>query len=195
MSPIASWSQMLPNSFPDDLYIFRVSHETHSCFPSLLLFWCFGLLRQNVGSHVVPTHLWGERMEMHTSYLTLIWQIRMAWVNLWPRIFRLCHLPELLRCRWWQKWGEMNFPPDVYGCVCSASDDDSGICRAGVHHPANVPQGFLALRGTGWGSESFVPLDKYLMPFLVLFLRDESHTNQRRCSGVNALLQKLRYLF
>lgn len=41
----------------------------------------------------------------------------------------------------------MNFPPDVYGCVCSASDDDSGICRAGVHHPANVPQGFLAVRG------------------------------------------------
>lgn len=82
--------------------------------------------------------------------------------ELWPRVFHLCHLPELFRCRWWQKWGEMNFPPEVYGCVCSASDGNGGICRAGVHHPANAPQAL-------WGRMRFRELCAFRQIFNDIF--------------------------
>lgn len=134
---------------------------------------------------VVPTHLWGEWMETHTSHLTLIWQLRMAWVNcgLESSTFAIC-----LNCS--DAGDDKNEVRWIFPQRCMVVFAQPLMAMVGFAGQVCIIQLMLPrLCEAGWGSESFVPLDKYLMTFLVLFLRDECHTKQRRWSGVNTALE------
>lgn len=108
MSPIASQSQMLLNSFPDDLYIFRdCLHlmRLETAFPAHLSLGALVYLKRMSTSVVVPACDEWSATDTFSSHL-LVWALKMAWVSCGPEVSLPALHEECFRCRWWQKWGE-----------------------------------------------------------------------------------------
>lgn len=74
---------------------------------SSLVSWCFSLFGQDVDSSGCASLSvwWGEQALFH---LTLIWALKMSWVNYGPEVSLPALHEKCFRCRWWQKWGEMS---------------------------------------------------------------------------------------
>lgn len=112
MSPIASQSQMLRNSFPDDLFIFRDClhlRRLETAFPAHLSPGALVYLDRMSTPVVVPGWLCGEWSGTGTfSSHSLVWALKMAWVNCGPEVSLSVLHEKFFRCRWRQKWGEMS---------------------------------------------------------------------------------------
>lgn len=74
---------------------------------SPLVSWCFSLFGEDVDSSGCASLSvwWGEQALFH---LTLIWALKMSWVNYGPEVSLPALHEKCFRCRWWQKWGEMS---------------------------------------------------------------------------------------